>query len=131
MELFTFVRMGHSAERIYLKQLGGEETARALARFDAAKAKCFYNRDREKLLAVVESGFGDLPPFNKAVRNLLGVTLAKVRSGKGFGSKSSFSWKGSAKIAPKKKQGDASSSQTTEPEAQEQPMTEVVPFAQP
>ena len=79
MELFTFVRMGHSQERIYFKQLGGEETELALARFDAAKARCFYNRDREKLLAVVESGFGDLPPFNRAVRDLLGVTLSNLR----------------------------------------------------
>ena len=105
MELFTFVRMGHSQERIYFKQLGGEETELALARFDAAKARCFYNRDREKLLAVVESGFGDLPPFNRAVRDLLGVTLSNLRKKKSTTSKiMAFSLRESSK---KKAKGPA------------------------
>ena len=99
MELFTFVRMGHTAERITLITLGGEESMLALAKFDAAKAKCFYERDREKLLAVVESGFGDLAPFNKAVRELLGLTVSKLsKNGKGkFSVRRLYSRKGEAK----------------------------------
>ena len=99
MELFTFVRMGHTAERIKLTTLGGEESMQALAKFDAAKAKCFYERDREKLLAVVESGFGDLAPFNKAVRELLGLTVSKLsKNGKGkFSMRRLYSRKGEAK----------------------------------
>ena len=42
-----------------------------LSRFDAARAKCFLATDRERMLGVVESAFGELRPFNKLVRGLL------------------------------------------------------------
>ena len=35
----------------------------------ATKARCFLPSDRERLLAVIETGFGDFKPFNLLVRN--------------------------------------------------------------
>ena len=70
MELFTFIFMGGSRERIAVRELF--EGARSkLATFDAAKARCFLPRDRQRMLAVIESAFGDLRPFNQVVRGIL------------------------------------------------------------
>ena len=69
MEIFTFVKMGGSRERITLKQISADAVD-ALSRFDASRAQCFHAKDRHKLLAVIEVGFGNLTPFNKVVRRL-------------------------------------------------------------
>ena len=78
VELFVWLRVGGARERIkvaplaHQAQLGGGGEAHTLfASFDAAKAKCFKAKDRQHLLGVIESGFGDLVPFNKVVRGLL------------------------------------------------------------
>ena len=42
-----------------------------LSRFDAAEALCRYDRDRQKLLAVIEASFGTTAPFNQLVREVL------------------------------------------------------------
>jgi hypothetical protein len=41
------------------------------ATIDAGKARCFLASDRERLLAVIEAGFGDFYDFNRVARNLL------------------------------------------------------------
>ena len=41
------------------------------ATFDAGKAQFFLEKDRERLLAVIEAGFGDFYDFNRVARNLL------------------------------------------------------------
>ena len=71
MELFVFMRMGGKRENIVVWLL--EETTDLAARlttFDAGAAKCFLDRDRQKLLAVIEATFGTFSPFNKLVREL-------------------------------------------------------------
>ena len=70
MELFTFIQMGGERERITVCELS-EGARSGLATFDAAKASCFLVKDKHKLLAVIEAGFGDLQPFNRVVRALL------------------------------------------------------------
>eukprot|EP00964_Phaeocystis_antarctica_P095910 scaffold62300_cov75-Phaeocystis_antarctica.AAC.1 len=40
------------------------------ASFDAGKARCFLASDRERLLAVIEAGFGDFHDFNRVARSL-------------------------------------------------------------
>ena len=45
------------------------------ATFDAGKAQCFLANDRERLLAVIEAGFGDFDAFNRLARNLLANRL--------------------------------------------------------
>ena len=71
MELFVFMRMGGKREDIDVRLL--EETTNLAVRltsFDASAAKCFLDRDRQKLLAVIEATFGTFSPFNKLVREL-------------------------------------------------------------
>ena len=66
------MRRGGSPDNIVVYRLGGSDKIReALAKFDGLKAKCYFPRDREKLLAVVEAGYGDMEPFNKQVRHIL------------------------------------------------------------
>lgn len=67
-ELFVYVRMGGKSTDIIVELLGDVDMRSTLTRFDAAKARCYHERDRQKLLAVVESAFGTCDPFNKAVR---------------------------------------------------------------
>ena len=63
--------MGGKREDIDVRLL--EETtdlAVRLTSFDAGAAKCFLDRDRQKLLAVVEASMGDFTVFNQIVRDL-------------------------------------------------------------
>ena len=62
--------MGGERERIRVLELGGVDVRVALNRFDAGRAKCFLVEDQEKLLAVIESGFGSLAPFNQLIRSV-------------------------------------------------------------
>ena len=71
IELFVFVRMGGKRENMLVWLL--EETSDLedrLAHFDASKAKCFLDRDRQRLLAAIEATFGTVVPFNRLVRDL-------------------------------------------------------------
>ena len=71
LELFVFLKLGGSRERIVFKSFGGHDSAMALARFDCENARCYHMADREMILAVIETGFGDTVPFNRTIRNLL------------------------------------------------------------
>ena len=78
MELYTFLHVGGRAKDVLLmdidddKEGSQEERLRAaIARFDAGKAQCFLPNDRERLLGVIEAGYGDLGAFNVEVRRLL------------------------------------------------------------
>ena len=42
-----------------------------LATVNAAEAQCFKQEDRQRLLAVIEAGFGNFSDFNKCVRSML------------------------------------------------------------
>ena len=84
MEVHVYVRMGLVGGGTY-KQVyqginiqlleEGEEAKRAMlekvSRFDAASAQCYTEDDRQLLLAVIETGFGTLKPFNKSLRSIL------------------------------------------------------------
>ena len=79
MEVFTFLRMGGARERIVVSMITspGEDPTEAktklkkqFAEFDAAKAECFLAKDKHRLLAVVEAGFGDFKMFNERVRSI-------------------------------------------------------------
>ena len=68
--------MGGAPESILVYRLSlDSKLGKTLGKFDALKAKCYYSRDREKLLAVVEAGFGDVRPFNKQVRHILDANV--------------------------------------------------------
>ena len=62
--------MGGETERIRVLELGGVDVRVALNRFDAAHAKCFLKDDEERLLSIVEAGFGSLAPFSALIRGI-------------------------------------------------------------
>ena len=72
MELFVFVRMGGQRDAIVVQLLDKENEGlpASLARFDAARARCFLERDRQLLLAVIDASFGTVRPFNRLVRDI-------------------------------------------------------------
>ena len=79
MECFTFLRMGGSHDRIEIDLIANPDQDRRAARrglkaklasFDAEKAECFLEKDRQRLLAVIEAGFGNFHDFNVAMRGI-------------------------------------------------------------
>ena len=88
MEIFTFMRMGGTRERIEVKMIthkdhthpaaAKKELKKQFATFDAAKAECFLPKDKHRLLAVVEAGFGDFKEFNQHVRSIFDDRLQKT-----------------------------------------------------
>ena len=81
VEIFVFLKMGGTRDELTFLQVGEADARSQLGGFDASKAQCFLKRDREKLLAVIEAGFGDLYAFNSMVHGLFpegkSKTLAK------------------------------------------------------
>ena len=67
--------MGGDQRRVEIHLIAQTEARRQLtegfATFDAGKAQCFLAKDRERLLAVIEAGFGDFDDFNRVARSLL------------------------------------------------------------
>ena len=84
MECFTFLRMGGDLDRIEVTLIANpdknaseaqHELKEQFAHFDAAKAQCFLPKDKHRLLAVVEAGFGDFEEFNVKVRTAFAERL--------------------------------------------------------
>ena len=79
MEVFIYIRIkgatsiGELSSQLTIKLLGEDATSvsERIARFEAAKAQCRHDRDRQKLLAVIEASFGTAAPFNQLVREVL------------------------------------------------------------
>ena len=70
MEIFTFLRMGGTQDRLIVYKID-ENVSNVLAHFNASQAECYHRRDRDRLLAIIESGFGDLTIFTKMMRGML------------------------------------------------------------
>ena len=71
MELSVYLRMGGEREYVVVRLLDdGTKLAQLLSKFEADKAQCFLDGDRQKLLAVIEASFGTFAPFNKIVRGI-------------------------------------------------------------
>lgn len=70
--------MGGSDDDIVIEVLSEPATFAAdVASFDAAKARCFHDKDRQRLLAVIEAAFGTCAPFNKIVRSIFERNLRR------------------------------------------------------
>lgn len=72
METFIFFQGRHDnstllSSQLAIKLLGDDVSLDMLMQFDAANAKVRHDRDRQKLLAVIEASFGTTAPFNKLV----------------------------------------------------------------
>ena len=76
MEWFVFIQMGGQREAITVRLLDtSTDLLNSLRRFDAAKAKCYLDRDRQRLLGVIEAHFGTCAPFNAVVRRIIAERL--------------------------------------------------------
>ena len=52
------------------EQHGHLELCARLKAFDASRAQCRLREDRDHLLAIIESSFGSLAPFNKIIHSI-------------------------------------------------------------
>ena len=92
MEVFIFMRIKNfgstadsarlASQLLTIKLLDNKaDLVRGLSRFDAAKAECRYDRDRQKLLAVIETSFGTVAPFNQLVLEVLNARVLSLKEG--------------------------------------------------
>jgi len=78
MELFTFVHIGRSVDRIIFEPLlraGHEEDdldelEETFQTFDATLCDCFSRQDKDRLLGIIEAAFGDMASFNHIVKTI-------------------------------------------------------------
>ena len=63
------------------------ELKKQFATFDAAKAECFLPKDKHRLLAVVEAGFGDFQAFNTKMRGVFQTRLVALSRRRSSASK--------------------------------------------
>ena len=85
MEVFVFLKMGGSIQRITIIpiELRDEKTAREkFEEVDVSECKCYVDKDRQKLLGIVEKGFGSYEAFNKAFRNVFDQRISTIISPK-------------------------------------------------
>lgn len=81
MEVFTFVRMGGDQRRILVLPTEGRSRAECIAdfrKFDVRKAECSVVEDQDRLLAIIESGFGSFDIFNNLVREIFPQRVSNV-----------------------------------------------------
>ena len=66
--------MGASLERVTILPCG-QQTLDAVVqgfnRFDVAQSRCALETDRQRLLGIIEAGFGTFDAFNRTMRCLL------------------------------------------------------------
>ena len=73
MEVFIFLKMGGSIQRITIVPIDVADSTEARKLFadaDVSKCKCFLEEDRQRLLGIVERGFGDFDTFNQMIRQM-------------------------------------------------------------
>ena len=71
LELFVFFQCNQQdTERAIVLPIGDVDVASMLSSFDARRASCAVQEDRDTLLGLIEANFGDLRMFNKMVRGL-------------------------------------------------------------
>ena len=111
MEAFIFVSMNRYPERVHVLPFGidepddGDDAARWLfLDFSASKAKCTFDRDRQLMLAAIESAFGSLTTFDDHIHTCLHNRRKAKRVDAIEGSRS----RTSVKIAPATSPGDFS-----------------------
>ena len=77
MECFTFLFVtGKDLEENLIVYRLGSGIQDILSNFDAAHASCYHSRDRDRLLGIIESGYGDLNLFTLLMRGMLSSAAA-------------------------------------------------------
>ena len=131
MELFTFLQMGGEADRVAVKLIGASKSLTDdLRDFHAEHAECYKIEDRQKLLGIIETGFGSFNRFNEAVNRLFDVKKALTRMSQAVGRASEAirtSMAGPKKLEDKKSK--LFSSDKVEAEAADRDVTVTVDLA--
>lgn len=71
------MHMGGTQERMEVRMIG--DASQLLTEgFNVAKAQCFKGEDRQKILAVIESAFGDIRRFDREVRSMLDTKVIEA-----------------------------------------------------
>ena len=81
MEVFVFLKMGGSIQRITIIPIDLKDEQTAKAKFeevDVSKCQCYLDKDRQKLLGIVEKGFGSYEAFNKAFRHVFEQRMSTI-----------------------------------------------------
>ena len=76
IEMFVYVQLGGDRERITVLPLS-DEAKTSLQTFRVRHAQCFRPEEKQRLLAVIEAGFGDVQPFDDIIRHILSTTIAE------------------------------------------------------
>eukprot|EP00398_MALV-I-01_sp_L67-1_P000641 gene641-208_t len=82
MEIFVFLQMGGSIHRVTVIAIEVEDEHEAMSSFEVAdinKCKCYLDSDRNKLLSIVQQGFGSFDKFNEAIRQVFQERMFKER----------------------------------------------------
>ena len=86
MECFIFMRIkgidetaAQQTTHLVVKELSRDaDLAQTLARFKSANAQCRYDRDRQRLLAVIEASFGTTRSFDELVLKVFNAQVVGV-----------------------------------------------------
>ena len=86
MECFIFMRIkgidetaAQQTTHLVVKELSSDaDLAQTLARFKSANAQCRYDRDRQRLLAVIEASFGTTRSFDELVLKVFNAQVVGV-----------------------------------------------------
>ena len=87
MECFIFMRIKgidetaaqQTSQYLKVKELSSDaDLAQTLARFKSANAQCRYDRDRQRLLAVIEASFGTTRSFDELVLKVFNAQVVGV-----------------------------------------------------
>ena len=82
LEVFVFVQIGGEADDIVVRPLivpNGVGPHLSRQSIDVAKAECTESFDRETILAVIETSFGSLGPFNRKMQKLFDRLLERTQ----------------------------------------------------
>ncbi len=86
MEVFVFLKMGGSLDRIVIVPIGMsvEEAKSKFGDVDVSTSTCFKDSDRQKLMSIIETGFGDFYEFNEILRDVFVQKIQDVGSKRRF-----------------------------------------------
>ena len=89
LELFTWMQMGGGVERVTLLPINAEDSTirgqlrERSAKFTVQRAQCFKEEERQRLLAIMESAYGDFEQFNLLVRQVITGLIDEALEGDG------------------------------------------------
>mmetsp|Transcript_20827 Transcript_20827/g.62292 ORF Transcript_20827/g.62292 Transcript_20827/m.62292 type:complete len:176 (+) Transcript_20827:1203-1730(+) len=87
MELFVFLQTGATLDRVELLAVKGSNFDDVtFQNVDVRRAQCHDPLERDRLLAVIEAGYGDLRSFSFALYGIVGALRDAGRSPRAVGS---------------------------------------------